>query len=103
MRYKIGEQVWVKSKGVIEIINEVEQIAGQYIYYTFDGNSYGEKEVDKYGLYYHKINKIFNKLDLSVKIHHPESLTYKGMYKRFMEMEVQVEKEKNNKKNKKSW
>lgn len=98
MKYQIGEQVWVNSKGVIEIINEVEQIAGQYIYYTFDGNSYGEKQINKYGYYYNKINKILNLSDCSVKLVNRE-----GLLNVSQRLDDELKKIQKENKNKKSW
>jgi len=97
MKYQIGEQVWVKSKDIIEIISEIEQIAGQNIYYTFDGNSYGEKEIDKYGFYYGIINKILNKIDFSVKVLRPERLETKNINKRLEDALLKVKMGKNTK------
>ena len=75
MKYQIGEQVWVVSKKVVEIINEVEDIAGENVYYTLEGNSYGEKEIDRYYLHHTEIGKIVNRFDCTVKVK-PDSLSY---------------------------
>jgi len=81
MKYQIGEQVWVNSKNTTEIINEVEQIAGHNVYYTFDGNSYGEKDIVKYGYYYKLMNKFHNRMrTVQVEVV-PDSLSYDALKK----------------------
>lgn len=87
MKYQVGEQVYVKSNGELEIIEGCETICETSIYYTLTGKSFAEFQLSRY----HKVKEdvkeliddVVNFLSSKVvfKFKNPEKFTAVSLYK----------------------